>query len=217
MHIGLISYHPSTSLADPEVYSDFQGVCQHAVALQQHGFQAHWLSSTDTAEALVADARLVAADVQDVPATCRYVVPYQSYRLAGVSLLCVDRACWHQPDLHTRLFTLLCLLQRERAYTVLHAWGTLPALYMTVYTACFLGIPAVVSYGPLCLAARAQYPFLWQWVAQHAALACVMSDTDRDRLLATSSLTPARVHVVEPLLPTALHTITSLYGGWHSL
>jgi hypothetical protein len=216
MHIGLISYHPITSLADPAVYSDFQGICQHAMALQQHGFQAYWLSSTDTAEALVTDSRLVAADAQDVPATCRYVVPYQPYRIAGVPLLCVDRTVWQRTDLHTRLFTLLCLLQRERSYAVWHAWGTLPAIYTTVYTACFLGVPAVVSYGPLCLSAGAQYPFLWQWVSQHAALAFVTSGTDRDRLLATSSLLPARVHVVEPLLPTAVYTMTSLYRCVHA-
>jgi hypothetical protein len=216
MRIGLISYHPTSSLADPEVYSDFQGVCQHAVALQQCGFQAYWLSSTDTAEALVSDSRLAAAEVQDVPATCRYVVPYHPYRIAGGPLLCVDRTVWQRADLHTRLFTLLCLLQRERSYTVLHVWGTLPAIYTTVYTACFLGVPAVVSYGPLCLSANAQYSFLWQWVAQHAALAFVASDTDRDRLLATSSLLPARVHVVEPLLPTAGHTMTSLYRCVHT-
>jgi hypothetical protein len=88
---------------------------------------------------------------------------------------------------------------------------------MTVYTACFLGVPAAVSYGPLCLSARAQYPFLWDWVSQHTAIAFVTRDTDRDRLLATSSLLPARVHVVEPLLQTAVHTMTSLYGGVHTL
>ena len=216
MHVGLSSYHPTTSLADPNVYSDFQGVCQHAVALQQHGFQTHWLSSTDTAEALGADARLVAAEAQDIPATCRYVVPYQLYRFAAVPLLCVDRAMWQRSDMHTRLFTLLCLLHRERPYTVLHAWGTLPAIYTTVYTACFLGVPAVVSYGPLCFSASAQHPFLWDWVWQHAAIACVTRDTDRARLLATSSLLPARVHVVEPLLQTAIHTLTALYGGVHT-
>jgi hypothetical protein len=217
MRIGLISYHPVLSLHTPEVHSDFQGVCQSAVALHQHGFPVHWVSSTDTAEVLATDWRLVAADEQDMPATCRFVVPYHPYRFAGVPLLCVGQAVWQQPDLHTRIFTLLSLLQRHSPYTVFHAWGTLPAIYTTVYTACFLGVPAVVSYGPLCLAAHAQHPFLWQWVAQHAAVALVSSDTDRERLLAASDLSPARVHVVDPVLPTMAHTVASLYRRVYSL
>jgi hypothetical protein len=213
MHIALISYHPATSLTDPEVYSDFQHVCQSAIALHQHRGQTYWLSSTETAEALATDTRLAAADAHDVPATCRYVVPYQPYRLAGVPLLGVDSPVWQRPDLHTRLFTLLGLLQRQRPCAVFHAWGTLPTLYLTVYTASFLGIPAVVSYGPLCYHASAQHPFLWSWVMQHAAGVIVASDADRQRLLAMGELPAGRIQIVDYAAPRMAQTLSALYGG----
>ena len=218
MRIGLISYHPTVSAAPAEeVGSDFQSLCQYIATLQLHGYQVHWLSSTDTAAALAQDHRLVTADAQDVPATCRYVVPYQPYRFAGASLLCVDSACWQRPDLHTRLFTLLCLLQRERPYTVLHAWGTLGAIYMAVYTAGYLGVPAVVSYGPACWYAGARQPFLWQWVVQHTAAAVVATEADRESLVATTDLPPARVHVIDSTQPPEAHALAALYGSDHSL
>ena len=217
MRIGLISYHPTVSPATAEeMDSDFQSLCRYVATLQQYGYQVHWLSSTDTAAALAQDPRLITADEQDVPATCRYVVPYQPYRFAGVSLLCVDSTCWQRPDLHTRLFTLLCLLQRERPCTVLHAWGTLGAIYMAVYTAGYLSVPAVVSYGPACRHAGPQQPFLWQWVAQHAATAVVATAADQESLVATTDLPPARVHVIDPTRPPEAHTLAALYGGGYN-
>jgi hypothetical protein len=192
---------------------DFQGLCRYVATLQQYGLPVDWLSSTDTAAALAQDPRLLTADAQDVPATCRYVVPYQAYRFAGVPLLCVYSPCWQRPDLHTRLFTLLCLLQRERPCTVLHAWGTLGAIYMAVYTASYLGVPAVVSYGPACQPAGAPPPFLWQWVAQHTAAVIVATAADRESLVATTALPPARVHVIDPTRPPEAGALAALYGS----
>jgi hypothetical protein len=218
MRIGLISYHPSVSPATAgEIDSDFLSLCQYVATLPQYGYPVNWLASTDTAAALAQDPRLVTAEAQDVPATCRYVVPYQAYRFAGVPLLCVDSICWQRSDRHTRLFTLLCLLQRERPCTVLHAWGPLDAIYMVVYTASYLGLPAVVSYGPACQQAGAQQPFLWQWVAQHTAAAVVATEADRESLVATTDLPSARVHVIGPTQSPEAGVLAALYGSEHNL
>ena len=211
MRIGLSSYHPTGTTPDPETSDDFQLLCHAAVALKQQGVQIHWLSSTDTAEALAHDPRLVATEAQDVPEICRYVVPYQAYRFADIPLMCIDSALWQRPDLHTRLFTLRCLLQRASPCTMLHVWGTFPVIYLTVYTACFLGVPVVVSYGPPGLHEAPQQPFLWQWVVQHASLVLVRTEAEQQSLRAARDVPAHRVRVVDPTLPTLGATLASLY------
>jgi hypothetical protein len=211
MRIGLSSYHPTGTTTDTETSDDFQLLCHVAVALKQQGVQIHWLSSTDTAEALAHDPRLVATDAQDVPEICRYVVPYQAYRFADIPLMCIDGALWQRTDLHTRLFTLRCLLQRASPCTMLHVWGTLPVIYLTVYTARFLGVPVVVSYGPLGLHEAPQQPFLWQWVVQHASLVLVRTEAEQQSLRAARDVPAHRVRVVNPTLPALGATLASLY------
>jgi hypothetical protein len=210
MRIGLSSYHPISTTTDIETSDDFQLLCHAAVALRQQGVQIHWLSSTDTAEVLAHDPRLVATEAQDVPATCRYVVPYQAYRFADIPLMCIDSALWQRSDLHTRLFTLLCLLQRAHPCSMWYVWGTLPVVYLTVYTACFLGVPVVVSYGPPGLHEALQQPFLWQWVVQHASLVLVRTEAEQQSLHATRDVPAHRVRVVDPTLPTLGATLASL-------
>jgi hypothetical protein len=211
MRLGIISYHPTAASAHSEERCELLALCQYAIALVQQGQQVWWLSSTTTADACAADARLVAAAKDDLPATCQYAAPCQTYTLAGMQLFCVDQTLWQQPPLRTRLFTFLGLLQRELPGTVWHAWGTVPAPYLTVYTARFLGVPAVVSYGQSYLRDGPQERFIWHWVAQQVSMALVSSAADRERLLATSEVTPAQVRVVPPPLPARLHTMIALY------
>jgi hypothetical protein len=211
MCIDFSSYHPLSTTTGSETYDDFQLLCHAAVALQQQGVQIHWLSSTDTAEALAHDSRLVAAEAPDVPETCRYVVPYQAYRFADIPLMCIDSALWQRTDLHTRLFTLRCLLQRASPCTMLHVWGTLPVIYLTVYTACFLGVPVVVSYAPPGLHEAPQQPFLWQWVVHHASVVLACTESEQQSLLTTHDVPAHRVRVVDPTLPTLGATLASLY------
>jgi hypothetical protein len=211
MRIGFSSYHPLSTTTDSEIYDDFQLLCHAARALKQQGVQIHWLSSTDTAEALAHDPRLVATEAQSVPETCRYVVPYQAYHFADIPLMCVDGVLWQRSDLHTRLFTLLCLLQRTSPCTMLHVWGTLPVIYLTVYTACFLGVPVIVSYGPPGLHEVPQQPFLWQWVVRHASLVLVRTEAQQQSLLTTHDVPAHRVRVVDPTLPTLGATLAALY------
>src|SRR5262245_40129571 len=115
------------------------------MALAQQGHQVYWLLSTESLQALQAEAALAPAAVETLPAICRHIVPVQPYQCAEVRLLCVHQEVWQHADQHTRLFTFLCLLQRALSYDVFHAWGALPVAYLAVYTARFLAVPAVVS------------------------------------------------------------------------
>jgi hypothetical protein len=211
MRIGFSSYHPLSTATDSETYDDFQLLCHAAVALKQQGVQIHWLSSTDTAEALAHDPRLVVTEAQSVPETCRYVVPYQAYRFADIPLMCIDSALWQRSELHTRLFTLLCLLQRAHPCSMMYVWGTLPVIYLTVYTACFLGVPVVVSSTPPGLPEAPQQAFLWRWVVHHASLVLVRTEAQQQSLLTTHDVPAHRVRVVDPTLSTLGATLASLY------
>jgi hypothetical protein len=184
---------------------------QYAAALAQQGHQVYWLTSPETWRAGGGDMTLGREVKGDVPPTCRYVVPCQAYRCGEIRVFCVDEAVWQQPALHTRLFTFCCLLQEALAYEVLHAWGALPVAYLAVYTARFLGLPAVVSYDQQTLRADPQQSFLWDWVTRQGSGAVVASVADRERLLAVSTLAPAQVRVIDPTMPGAGDTLTALY------
>jgi hypothetical protein len=215
LHIALISYHPSMPAATAYDDRELLLLRQYAAALVERGHSVWWVSATDTADALASDACLVSMGANGLPATCRYVVPCQAYVLAGVRLFCVDRILWQEPALHTRLFTFLCLLQRQLPCTVWHAWGSSPAAYLAVYTARFLGLPAIVSYGQAYLQEGPQQPFPWQWVAQHTSMALVFSHTEREQLLTTSGMTPAQVQVAQPDLQTLPASMQALYESLH--
>lgn len=211
MRIGLISSYPTNTETSAASHDDLLMLYYYALALAQHGLQVLWLSSTDTAEALPDNAALVRDEVQSMPATCRYVIPCQPYHLAGIQLFCTDRTLWQQRPMHTRLFTFLCLLQRQLPCAVFHAWGDLSAAFMTVYSARFLGLPAVVSYSRSCLRTGPQHPFEWQWVARHTSMAFVTNHTDQERLLATSEYLPTQVRVSHPAVPQTMSTMVALY------
>lgn len=193
MHLVLVSDHTLTS--SPQHPSQF------AKSLVHNGLQVHWLADTGTIEALGHDPELHPAEASEMPATCRHVVPYTLHHLSGVTLIGIEPAVWRDTALHTRLFTFLCLLHRAHPLAVLHAWGSLPTAYLTVYTATFLRLPGTVFYTPSCLQDGPQQSFLWQWVAQHTALAFTASASDRERLLHTSPLPPRQVKVMDPTQP----------------
>jgi hypothetical protein len=139
------------------------------------------------------------------------VVPYQAYRLAGVHVCAVDVAVWQHPDLHTRLFTLLCLLHRAYSWDLVHAWGDGAAVYLGVYAGRFLGLPAVVSYSPAALAAAFQQSFIGTWVARNAAQVIVATAAERAALLACGVIVSDHVQVIDVIRPTAAPAMTALY------
>ena len=193
------------------VIGDSPDVRRCAVALVEQGHQIYWLASTEALRTLHNEAAQLTVATDILPSTCQYVVPVQTYHYEGIRLMCVDRECWQHPDLHTRLFTYLCLLQRALSCEVFHAWGTLPIAYLAVYTAHFLDIPSVVSYGSQMLSAQAEQPFLWHWVARHVSAATVLSRTEQERLLTRSPLTASQVHVLDPMQSELGQTLTALY------
>ena len=212
MRLWLISDHPVIPQTTAEKAYDLSALRRWAVALVQQGHQVYWLLSTRSLQALHAEVALAPVAVDTLPVTCRYVVPVQPYQLAGIHIFCVDQHVWQHADLHTRLFTFLCLFQRALACDVLHAWGALAVAYLAVYTARFLAVPAMVSYDWQIRSAKSQQPFLWDWVARQVAAAVVPSVAERERLLTLSPLMSAQVHVIEPTQPEVGRTLTALYA-----
>ncbi len=203
MRILLVSDHTLASQPQP--------ACQFAKILVQNGMQVHWLADTDTISALAEDPDFRPAAASEMPVTCRHVIPYTLHGLHGIQLVGIESGMWHDTALHTRLFTFLCLLHRERPFSILQAWGGLPTAYLTVYTAAFLGLPGTVFYTPSCLQDGPQQAFLWQWVAQHVAMALTAHASDREQLLDTSSLQPHQVRVIESIQATTGPAVVAWY------
>ena len=189
------------------VIGDSPEVRHCAVALVRQGHQVYWLLPSDTLQMLHNGAAGLQVAPDLLPATCRSVVPVQTYHCEGIGLVCVKQEYWQRPDLHTRLFTCLCLLQRDLPCAVFHAWGPLPIAYLTVYSARFLDVPAVVS----SLSVAPEQPFLWDWVARQASAVLVPSRAERERLLTLGPLTSTQVHVLDPRQPHLGQTLTALY------
>ena len=210
MRLCVISDYPV--LPQTPAAGDLRAVRRCAVALVQQGHQVYWLLSSEHVRALHNEASLVPGATDILPSTCQYVVPVQAYQCEGIRLLCVDQEIWSPPDLHTRLFTFLCLLQRALSCEVFHAWGPLRVAYLAVYTACFLAVPAVVSYGSQMLSAKPEQPFLWDWVARRVSAAVVPSRAEHDRLLTLGPLTSTQVHMIDPTRSELGQTLTALYA-----
>jgi hypothetical protein len=217
MRIGFVSDHVPHILADAVTRHKVLRVGHHAQSLVQQGVQVQWIASTDTAAALASNAHLVATGDEGLPATCRYVLPCQLYDFEGVQLLCLTPSLWQDPVLHTRLFTFLCLLQQAQPCHIWHAWGSLAAAYMTVYTARFFGIPAVVSDIVPALDADPQHVFVWQWVAQHASRAVVDSAAERRLWLSAGAASAAQIEVVDADSLKYVDTLINVYQRLHSL
>jgi hypothetical protein len=182
-----------------------------AVALIEQGHHVYWLASTEVLRTLPKETTQLTMTTDILPSMCQYVIPVQTYHHEGIRLICVNQEFWQRPDLHTRLFTFLCLLQRALPCAVLHAWGPLPIAYLTVYTARFLAVPAVLSYSSQLVSAQPEQPFLWDWVARQAAAAIVASPAEQERLRTLASLTAGQVHVIDPTQPHLGQTLTTLY------
>ena len=210
MRLCVISDYPIIPQMPAE--GDLKAVRRCAVALGQQGHQVYWLLSTDNLRALHNEASRLPVATDILPSTCEYVVPVQAYHCEGIRLLCVNQEIWQHPDLHTRLFTFLCLLQRALPCAVFHAWGTLPIAYLAVYTARFLAMPAVVSYGSPIVSARPAQPFLWDWVARQVSAAVVPSTAEQERLLTLGPLTATQMHVIDPTRSELGQTLTALYA-----
>jgi hypothetical protein len=184
---------------------------RRCAALVEQGHQVYWLTSSETLRTLHHEAAQLTAATDILPTTCQHVVPVQTYHYEGIRLVCVNQEFWQRPDLHTRLFTYLCLFQRALPCAVFHTWGPWPIAYLTVYTARFLAVPAVLSYSSQHVSGRLEQPFLWDWVARQVAAVVVPSTAERERLLTLAPLTPARVHVIDLTQPHLGHTLTALY------
>jgi len=193
------------------VIGDAPDLCHCAVALTEQGHQVYWLASVEALRTLPNAAVQLKVATDLLPATCQYVMPMQTYHYAGIRLMCVNQEFWQRPDLHTRLFTYLCLLQRALPCAVLHASGPLPIAYLAVYTARFLVIPAVLSYSSQLVSTRPEQSFLWDWVARQVAAAIVASPAEQERLRTLAPLTSGQVHVIDPTLPHLGQMLTVLY------
>lgn len=217
MRIGFVSDYSTHILADAATRHKVLRVGHHAQALVRQGVQVQWIASTDTAAALANEAHLAATGDEGLPATCRHVLPCQAYDFEGVQLLCLTPSLWQDPELHTRLFTFLCLSQQAQPCRLWHAWGSLAAAYVTVYTARFLDIPAVVSDVVSALDAGPQQAFVWQWVAQHASRVVVGSAAERQLWRSTGAVSAAQIEVIDPASPEYVDTLLNVYQRLHSL
>ena len=193
------------------VIGDSLDVRRCAVALVEQGHQVYWLASTEAVRTLHKEAVQLTVATDILPATCQYVAPMQTYHYEGIRLLCVNQEFWQHPDLHTRLFTYLCLLQRALPCAVFHTWDPWPIAYLTIYTARFLAVPAVLSYSSRFVSTKLEQPFLWDWVAQQVAAAIVSNPAEQERLLTLAPLTSRQVHVIDPTQPHLGQTLTALY------
>ena len=194
------------------VIGDSPDLCRCAVALVEQGHHVYWLASTEILRMLPNEAAQLTVATDILPSTCQYVIPVQTYHYEGIRLMCVNQEFWQRPDLHTRLFTYLCLLQRALPCAVLHAWGPLPIAYLSVYTARFLAVPAVLSYSSRLVSAQPEQPFLWDWVARQVAAAIVASPAEQERLRPLAPLSAGQVHVIDPAQPHLGQALTALYA-----
>ena len=211
MRIGLVSDVSVTSNCDITAHDGVIALKRFACLLVQQGFQVQWLTAVDTAQTLSSESGLTPVDPAEMPPTCQYVLPYNLYRLDGVDLVCLPRSYWQDRALHTRLFTFMCLIQRERPCVLWQTWGTLATAYLTAYTAAFLNLPCAVFYTSACLREAPHQGFLWQWVTHHTHLGLVGTAAERTCLLETTDLTPEAVQVFDALVPAAAEHITTLY------
>lgn len=209
MRVGFVSECPWGEEADGAQRQLLHTMLPALMTLAQSGHTIYWLASLPGLPG--ADSPLAGlhscADV--LPPTCRYVLPCQGYRLAGLRVLDVAAALWQDTALHTRLFTFLRLLQHAVPCDVWHVWGPLPMVYLVVYTGRLLQVPVVVTYHAALLHDRASQPFLWEWVGQHMR-----------HIVATETAAPGLPSPAHMFPHTSLHTIpldasalAALYAG----
>ena len=208
MRLSMVSYHSLGHGAGHTGVAVLRELAQAVSALAQDGHEMTWLTSSDILHLPL--PALHPEQIEELPVTCRDVVPCQIYRLAGALVIGVEALVWQRPDLHTRLFTLLCLLHRELGWQVMHAWGELAALFLGVYTACFVGVPAVVSYGSHRRSEEEADSWQWHWVQQHLAAALVSSGRERE-VLCRTGMDPALTRMYAPAAMGVVPELRALY------
>lgn len=212
MRIYWLSDFPAEIGPDADAAQQLPLLKASAVALAEHDIDVVWIASAQTVAALLSSATdLSDGSPDDIPSTCRYVVPCQPYRLQGIRLFGVAQNLWQQPDYQTRLYTFLGLLLRELPGALLHAWGALSAAYVGVYAACVRGLPGVATYHPIWLGDEPQKRFRRRWVTRHARLTLVTRLADRDALLAVDDGSAERIQRVAPESSRMVTTLTALY------
>lgn len=212
-NIGLISHH-SHSISQPTKRDrDPADLCTCAVGLARQGHQVHWITSTTAVKMDGDGITPVLWSESDIPTTCRYVVPCQPYRLDGVTLFGVDPHVWPKRSLHTRLFSFLCLLHQALNWDILHVWGPLDTVYLAVYTARFLEIPVVVSYGDAMFDHEHVSSFVWQWVNRQVSMVIVSCEANRQRLLNMDSPAPRAIRVINSESVQAGAVLSGVYAS----
>lgn len=189
----------------PGARSDVAVLCRYATTWVQEGHDVYWVTAPSVLQEPCIEADVTPTTDDIVPATCRYVIPLQAYWYRGVRLFCVPQDLWQSADLHTRLFTFLSLLQRAITYEVVHAWGTVPVLYLAVYTARYLAVPAVISWSGEPPEPTGAAAFFWQWSIEHAAAFVVPQSGDY------ASFASGRVYHLAPDDAAARQALLALY------
>lgn len=195
VNMCMVGYDASRASVDEMPNGAGVSWCDEVKGFAGQGHQVTWITSTETIDTCAHDTAFIPTSQDDLPATCRYVLSCQPYRMAGATVFAIDREVWQDAALHTRLFSFLCLLQRELKWDVIHARGDLASVFTAVYTAQFLGVPAVVSYDDGLIAFAQQQPFVWRWINRHVAGARVCCEADRQRLIDVSELTAKDIRV----------------------
>lgn len=193
-NICVVSHHAATTAVDEAYRRAAMDLCGDVRRLAEIGYRVTWITSTEAIDACASDMALEPSQ-NDLPLTCRYVLPCQPYRLAGAAVFAVDREVWRDTARQTRLFSFLCLMYRELAWNVVHARGELAAVFVAIYTAQFLGIPALVSYDDALIVSGEQQPFVWRWINRHVALASVRCEADRLRVLEMGELASENIRM----------------------
>jgi hypothetical protein len=82
---------------------------------------------------------------------------------------------------------------------------------MTVYTARFLGLPAVVSDIVPALDADPQQAFVWQWVAQHVSQAIVDSAAERQLWRSAGAVSAAQIKIIPSAALEYVDALINIY------
>ena len=206
MRMGLVSDKRSP-LAPLRLYQVIQ-------EMGRRGHEVLWIATTEMADAVRAQYNLTASGIEQVPATCRYVVPCTWYDLDGGRLVEVEPDLLQDATLQTRLFTYICLIQRELPCHIWHAWGGIEVAYLTVYTARFLGLPAAVSCPEAWPDETAPLAFVEKWVMQHLDVMLAGSERHKQRLQRHTGYTQTRIEVTPFTSPGAL---AEMIAGYETL
>lgn len=196
MRVCFVSEFPPGEEATGEKHRLLHTMLPALMTLAQDGHTIYWLSSLSSLASVDSPLAGLHPCAAVLPPTCHYVLPCQGYTLAGLRVLDIAAAIWQDAALHTRLFTFLRLFQHAVQCDVWHVWGTLPIVYLVVYTGRLLQVPVVVAYHEALLHDSARQPFLWEWVGQHMR-----------HMVVTETASPGLPSPARAFPHTSLHTM----------